>query len=158
MSSVAQIIKFMKGAPKLEESSYDRWSTQFLDVLSIFDLTDYVLETKAELSNCQKKNILDMDRTTQKQDECIRIAICQLVPDNVYHLFNSNSTAKEWWDNLKQYYCPNPMNKLDLLLEEFWQLESNDTTSVDALVQQLSHIRNESIITDDSFCGYALRT
>lgn len=148
----------MKEAPKLEESSYSQWSAKFLDVLTIFDLTDYVLKTKSELLNNQKKTISASDRAIQRQDQCIRFAICQLVPDKVFHLVDSKFTARECWDNLKQFYCPNPMKILDEDLEEFWQLESNDDVGIDALIRQLSDIRNKSIIIDNSFCGYALRS
>lgn len=158
MSSASLIINFMKGAPKLEESSYSQWSAKFLDVLTLFGLTDYVLKTKTELLDHQGKAISTSDHEVQRQDQCIRFAICQLVPDKVFHLVKSNFTAKECWDNLMQFYSPNPTKNLDEFLEEFWQLESHDDVSVDTLIQQLSDIRSNSIITDDSFCGYVLRS
>ncbi|KAI0995498.1 hypothetical protein K3495_g12680 [Podosphaera aphanis] len=48
--SAAEILKSMKGAPKLDKSTYNRWSTHLLDVLSLFELDDYVL-SKPELED-----------------------------------------------------------------------------------------------------------
>lgn len=49
--STAQILKSMKGAPTLEKATYNRWSTHFVDVLSILDVERHILEIIPELSN-----------------------------------------------------------------------------------------------------------
>ena len=87
--SAAGILKSMKGAPRLEKSTYNRWSTHFLDALSLFDVDDYILKDKTELNSRNTKSISEKDAIICKQDKNIRIAISQLVPDLVFHLVDS---------------------------------------------------------------------
>lgn len=114
--SATQILKPRKGAPILGKFTYNKWSNQFIDVLSLLDVSDYITEVKKELRNRDTNIISEDDRVFQKQDQSIRIVLSRLVPDTVYHLVGSKFTSKECWDNLRNYYCPNPSGDIDDLL------------------------------------------
>ena len=139
--SLSEILKSMKGVPRLENSNYDRWSTHFLDALSILDIDRYVLKTVTELKSRGAEDIPKSDLTAHKQDKIIRAAISQLVPDIVFHLVDASFTSKKCWDNLKQFYRPNSTEDVDDLLQEFWGLEVDDEISVDEFMQKLAEIR-----------------
>lgn len=141
--SAAQILKSMRDAPKLGKPTYNRWSTHFLDALSLFDIDDYLVVEKAELNSRGLKNIPETDKTVQKQDKNIRVAMSHLVPDEIFHLVDSSFTSKKCWDNLRQYYCPNSTEDIDDLLGQYWGLQVEDDVEVDEFVQKLSEIRSK---------------
>ena len=146
--SAASILKSMKNAPKLEKATFNRWSTHFLDVLSIHDVEKHILEHIPALSISEKTNTPDPGHAIRKQDQNIRIAISQLVPDVVFHLVSSTFSAKECWDNLRNFYCPNPEDDIEDLLQGFWGLEVEDDVDVDEFVQKLSNLRSKISIID----------
>lgn len=78
----------MKNISILQKATYDRWSAHFLDVLSLFDLEDYIL-----VEHESKENLY-----FQKQAENIRVALSQLAPDTAFHLVNSSITPKLCWE------------------------------------------------------------
>ncbi|KAI0995141.1 hypothetical protein K3495_g13040 [Podosphaera aphanis] len=145
--SAAEILKSMKGAPKLEKSTYNRWSTHFLDTLSLFEVDSYILESKSQLNGHDKK-VSEADLLVQKQDKHIRIAMSQLVPDIAFHLVNSSYSSKTCWDNLKQFYRPDAADDVDELLQEYWGLNFEDDIEVDESVQKLSEIRAKICLID----------
>ena len=106
----------MKGVPRLENSNYDRWSTHFLDALSILDIDRYVFKTVTELKSRGAEDIPKSDLAAHKQDKIIRAAISQLVPDIVFHIVDASFTSKKCWDNQKQFYRPNSTEDVDDLL------------------------------------------
>lgn len=140
--SSAQILKSMRHAPILSKSTYNRWSSLFSDVLSLYDLQHYILEEVPDLK-VEDSRTTSAARDIQKVDMHIRIAMSQLVPDIAFHLVHSTYTSKECWDNLREFYCPNPSGDLDDLLEEFWGVSIEDDDEVDEFVQKLSEIRNK---------------
>lgn len=157
--SAANILKSMKCAPKLDKSTYNRWSTHFLDALSLFEIDDYILENKTVLDNRaaskfenSKYKALDPVSTDVdlviKQDRNIRVAISQLVPDIVFHLVHPSYTAKQCWDNLKQFYRPNTDEDIDDLLQDFWGLIVEDDVEIDDFVQKLTEIRGRISLID----------
>ncbi|KAI0995828.1 hypothetical protein K3495_g12351 [Podosphaera aphanis] len=145
--SAAEILKSMKGALKLEKSTYNRWSTHFLDTLSLFEVDSYILESKSRLNGHDKK-VSEADLLVQKQDKNIRIAMSQLVPDIAFHLVNSSYSSKTCWDNLKQFYRPDAADDVDELLQEYWGLNFEDDIEVDESVQKLSEIRAKICLID----------
>ena len=147
--STAEILKSVKGAPKLDSASYNRWSTHFSDALSIFEVDDYLTIEKTELATRNTKNIPENHLKVHKQDRNIRIAISQLVPNIVFHLVNSSYTSKQCWDNLRQFYCPNSAEDVDDLLQEFWGLIVEDDIEVDDFVQKLADIRGKINLIDE---------
>lgn len=70
------------------------------------------------------------------------------MPDIVFHLVGSTFTAKECWENLREFYCPNPKEDLDDLLLEFWGLDVEDDIDVGDFVQKLSGIRSRIYVID----------
>lgn len=97
----------MKCAPKLEKSTYNRWSTHFLDTLSLFEVEDYILEDKDQLVESKSKAGPEDSKAAVgssksieafafvKQDRNIRVAMSQLVPDIAFHLVGPSYTAKQ---------------------------------------------------------------
>ncbi|KHJ33202.1 hypothetical protein EV44_g3362 [Erysiphe necator] len=146
--TTAQIFKSMKVAPQLDKSTYNRWSKYFRDVLSLFDVDSFILETKNELKTRNDKSASDSDKIIHKQDKNIRIAISQLVPDVVFHNFDCTYTAKQCWDNLKEFYFPNSAEDIDDLLQEFWGLTIEDDVDIDEFVQKLTEIRAKINLID----------
>ena len=146
--SAAQILKSMKNAPRLEKETYNRWSTHFLDVLCLLNIEKHILEILGALS---EKPAANESLAVRKQDQNIRVAISQLVPDTVFHLVGSTFTAKECWDNLRQFYCPNQSETIDDLLQKYWGFDVDDDVDVDDFVQQLSDIRSKINIIDNKF-------
>ncbi|KAI1005464.1 hypothetical protein K3495_g2750 [Podosphaera aphanis] len=127
--SAADILKSMKCAPKLSKSTYNRWSVHFQDTLSLFEIEDYLLQVKFPEENskttessihkaskdpAESSHLASSD--TLKQDRNIRVAISQLVPDIVFHLVGPSFTAKQCWDNLRDFYCPSSGEDVDDLL------------------------------------------
>ncbi|KAI0999622.1 hypothetical protein K3495_g8576 [Podosphaera aphanis] len=152
--SAADILKSMKCAPKLSKSTYNRWSVHFQDTLSLFEIEDYLLQVKfpeensktkefsihkASKDSAESSHLASSD--TLKQDRNIRVAISQLVPDIVFHLVGPSFTAKQCWDNLRDFYCPSSGEDVDDLLQEFWGFAIEDDVDVDELVQKLAEIR-----------------
>ncbi|KAF5192915.1 hypothetical protein FRX31_017498, partial [Thalictrum thalictroides] len=148
--SADKILKSMKDAPKLDCSSYKRWSTHFRDVLSLFDIESFIDEEKDELLSRKLSKVPENDVAVQKQDTNIRVALSQLVPDTVFHLVGRNYTARECWKNLQDFYCPDPIGDLDDLIQKFWSFTVEDDIDVDEFVQQLSSIRGEIDAIDSS--------
>ncbi|KAI0992659.1 hypothetical protein K3495_g15526, partial [Podosphaera aphanis] len=159
--SAAEILKSMKCAPKLDKSTYNRWSTHFLDTLSLFEIDDYVLEIKdlnvkvaitpEDSKPAAQSSSSSSARLIVKQDRNIRVAISQLVPDIAFHLVGPTYTAKQCWDNLKQFYRPNSEEDVDDLLQEFWGLVVEDDVDIDEFVQKLAEIRGRiSLISNNS--------
>ena len=83
-------------------------------------------------------------------DQNVRVAISRLVPDTAHHLVGHSFTAKECWDNLKEFFCPNPSEDIDDLLQEFWGLTVEDDVDVDEFFQQLTNVRNRTSTLDAS--------
>ena len=90
--STAEILKSMKNTPKLEKSTYNRWCTHFSDILSLFNVEDFILTEKSELACRNVKPVTADHLSVCRQDKNIRIAISQLVPDIAFHLVDSSYT------------------------------------------------------------------
>ena len=146
--STAEILKSMKNAPKLEKSTYNSWCTHFSDILSLFNVEDFILTEKSELACRNVKPVTADHLSVCRQDKNIRIAISQLVPDIAFHLVDSSYTSKQCWDNLRQFYCPNLAEDVDDLLQNFWSLTFEDDVDVDELVQRLAEIRGKISLID----------
>lgn len=146
--STAQILKLMKGAPKLEKLTYNRWSTHFLDVLSLFEVDNYLLVEKPELISRKLESIHESHLSVCKQDRNIRVAISQLVPDIAFYLVDSTYTSKLCWESLRQLFCPSSAEDVDDLLQQFWGLSLEDDVDIDDFVQKLSEIRGKITLID----------
>ena len=66
----------------------------------------------------------------------------------MFQLVGSTFSAKECWDNLRKFYCPNPEDDIDNLLQVFWGLEVEDDVDLDEFVQKLSNLRSKISIID----------
>lgn len=77
--STAQIFKSTKADPQLDKSTYNRGSKNFIDILSFFDVNNFILESKNKLKTQNGKSASDTDKIIHKLDKNIRIAISQLV-------------------------------------------------------------------------------
>ena len=145
--SATEILKLMKGTVVLEKSTYSKWSSQFSDVLSLLDVVEYIDTVIPELGKSADSST---EKKVRKQDQNVRIAMSRLVPDAASHVIGPNYTARECWINIKEFYCPNPSNDIDDLLQEFWGLTVEDEIEVDDFVQQLTTIRGKISILDSA--------
>ncbi|KAI0993314.1 hypothetical protein K3495_g14870 [Podosphaera aphanis] len=130
--------------------------------LSLFEVEDYILEDKDQLVDSKskagpedRKAAAGSSKSIEafafvKQDRNIRVAISQLVPDIAFHLVGPSYTAKQCWDNLKQFNCPNSDEDIDDLTQAFWGLQVEDDVDVDEFVQKLAEIRGRITLIDSS--------
>ncbi|KAI0996604.1 hypothetical protein K3495_g11579 [Podosphaera aphanis] len=70
----------------------------------------------------------------------------QLVPDIAFHLVGPTFTAKQCWDNLRQFYCPNSDEDIDDLTQAFWGLNVEDDVDIDEFVQKMAVIRGRIVL------------
>ena len=147
--SAGQILKLMKGAVILSKPDYSKWCDQLRDVLLLLDVAEYIEKSIPPLKSRNTKSASTEDLVFHKQDQNVRVAISRLVPDTAHHLVGPSFSAKECWDNLKEFFCPNPSEDIDDLLQDFWGLTMEDDVDVDEFFQQLTDVRNR-ISTLDS--------
>lgn len=72
--SAAQIIKPMKAASKLDKSTYNRWSSHYIETLILFGINDYVLEVKDTLNTRDSNSASKIDIIVHKQERNIYVA------------------------------------------------------------------------------------
>lgn len=76
-------------------------------------------------------NVSNTDAEVQQQDKIIQVSLSQFVLDAIFHWVYRNYTAREYWKNLQEYYCPDPTGDLDDVIQGFWSFTVEDDIDID---------------------------
>ncbi|KAI0994738.1 hypothetical protein K3495_g13443 [Podosphaera aphanis] len=136
--STYEIFRSLKHAPRLNRSSFVRWSAIFLQVLKNLHREKYILENLPELSfysqnesaSSKVKSSDDQTASARDEDGNIKAKFFQLVPEEAYYLNDDKNTSKEMWDSLQEYFRPQCHASLDSL-EDFWSFSIEEGTDID---------------------------
>ncbi|KAI0991024.1 hypothetical protein K3495_g17163, partial [Podosphaera aphanis] len=153
--STSQILKSLGRAPKLDHSTYSRWSSLFERCLISLERENFILNgvpgpSKSSNSTADSKSTDNSNRSDLVKDNHIMTAILQLVPEEIYYLLEAKTTSKEMWDTLRTYYRPRNEATLNSLLEEFWTLSMDEGTDVDKLANELTERQSRIAALDNS--------
>ena len=142
--STADILKGVKSAPVLSKSSYARWSKLFRMCLFGLSLDQYILENVPELSDdCEPKPAKAFQKVVKINDNNVKAALLQLVPEEVYFIIEGKYTARQMWVTLKSYYQPQGDGVVDTLLEEFWSFSMTEEADVDEYANELTQRQSQ---------------
>lgn len=156
--STYEILRSLKFSPKLDRSSFVRWSAIFLQVLKNLHREKYILEKLPELSSYNQnksestkvKSSDDQNTSALDEDGNIKAAFFQLVPEEAYYLIEDKNTSKEMWDSLQEYFRPHCQASVDTLLEEFWSFSMEEGTDIDKFTQELIKRQSKIAAVDRS--------
>ncbi|KAI0997008.1 Retrovirus-related Pol polyprotein from transposon TNT 1-94 [Podosphaera aphanis] len=149
--STADILKGVKNAPVLSKSTYARWSKLFRMSLFGLSLDQFILESVPELSDdCEPKPAKAFQKAVRIDDNNVRAALLQLVPEEVYFIIESKNTARQMWLTLKAYYQPQSDGVVDTLLEEFWSFSMSEEADVDEYANELTQRQSQIASLDPS--------
>ncbi|KAI0992523.1 hypothetical protein K3495_g15662, partial [Podosphaera aphanis] len=156
--STYEILRSLKHAPRLDRSSFVRWSTIFLQVLKNLHREKYILGNLPELSfysqsesaSSKVKSSDDQTASARDEDGNIKAAFFQLVPEEAYYLIEDKNTSKEMWDSLQEYFRPQCHASVDSLLEDFWSFSMEEGTDIDKFSQELIKRQSKIAAVDRS--------
>ncbi|KAI0992025.1 hypothetical protein K3495_g16161, partial [Podosphaera aphanis] len=153
--STSQILKSLGRAPKLDHSTYGRWSSLFERCLISLEREQFILEGVPDSSNHSNtaedsKSSVKPGRPDLVKDNNIMTAILQLVPEEIYYLLEAKTTSKQMWDTLRTYYRPHNEATINSLLEEFWTFSMDEGTDVDKLANELTERQSRIAALDKS--------
>ncbi|KAI1004980.1 hypothetical protein K3495_g3240 [Podosphaera aphanis] len=129
-----EILKALRFAPKLNKSTFIRWSFLVEQVLKNLHVDKYILKNDGvpPLSTKDEKEIFYHD-----QDGNIKVAIAQLVPEELFYLIHGKPTSKDMWDALVQHYRPMTQDSIASLLQDFWGFTVDSIPDVDKFAEEL---------------------